>query len=64
MSIYYREVGANGTLTALQKVGVPKVGAVNYPSLALGMSGRTFVGWTETRGEKGPQAVLLRGRAR
>lgn len=62
MSIYYREVGANGTLTPLQKVGVPKVGAVNYPSLALGMSGRTFIGWTETRGEKGPQAVLVRGR--
>ena len=62
MSIYYREIGANGTLTPLQKVGVPKVGAVNYPSLALGMSGRTFIGWTETRGEKGPQAVLVRGR--
>jgi len=62
MSIYYRELRADGTLTALAKVGEPKEGAVTYPSLALGMSGRTFVGWTETRGEKGPQAVLRRGR--
>jgi hypothetical protein len=64
MSIYFREVTATGGLTPLQKVGVPKIGAVTYPSLALGMSGRTFLGWTESRGEKGPQALLLRGRTR
>lgn len=64
MNIYYREILSNGTLSPLVKAGVPKEGAVTYPSIALGMSGRTFLGWTETRGEKGPQALLLRGRAR
>jgi hypothetical protein len=28
------------------------------------MSGRIFLGWTETVGEKGPRAMLLRGRMR
>ena len=62
MNIYYRELNSTGALTPLVKAGSPKEGAVTYPSLALGMSGRTFLGWTETRGEKGPQAHLLRGR--
>jgi hypothetical protein len=62
MSIYYRELHSNGTLSPLIKAGVPKDGSVTYPSLALGMSGRTFLGWTENRGEQGPQALLLRGR--
>ncbi len=62
MSVYYREILPGGALTALVKAGTPKEGAVTYPALALGMSGRTFLGWTETRGEKGPQAMLLRGR--
>lgn len=62
MNIYYREIQSNGTISPLVKAGTPKEGAVTYPSLALGMSGRTFLGWTETRGEKGPQALLLRGR--
>ncbi len=62
MNIYYRELQSNGSLTPLIKAGVPKEGAVTYPTIALGMSGRTFLGWTETRPEKGPQALLLRGR--
>lgn len=62
MNIYYREIQSNGTITPLVKAGIPQEGAVTYPALALGMSGRTFLGWTETRGEKGPQALLLRGR--
>jgi hypothetical protein len=64
MNIYYREVQANGAISPLIKAGAPKEGAVTYPSVALGMSSRTFLGWTETRGEKGPQAFLLRGRPR
>lgn len=62
MNIYYRELTANGTPTPLVKAGVPKEGAVTYPSITFGMSGRTFLSWTETRPEKGPQALLLRGR--
>ncbi len=62
MNIYYREISPSGVLSPLVKAGTPKDGAVTYPSLALGMSGRTFLGWTETRGEKPPQAMLLRGR--
>jgi len=62
MSIYYRELMADGAVSPLLKVGVPKEGAVTYPSTALGMSGRTFVAWTESHGEKGPRALLLRGR--
>ena len=62
MSIYYRELLPNGTLTPLAKVGVPKEGSVTYPSVALGMSGRTFVAWTESRGEQGSRAMLIRGR--
>ncbi|MBM3725820.1 MAG: exo-alpha-sialidase [Acidobacteria bacterium] len=63
MSIYYRELLANGTLSPLQRAGLPGAGTVTYPSLALGMSGRTFLAWTES-GENGPKAMLLRGRAR
>ncbi len=62
MNIYYREVLPGGGLSPLVKAGQPTEGAVTYPSLALGMSGRTFLGWTETRGEAGPKAFLLRGR--
>jgi hypothetical protein len=62
MSIYYREISPFGVLSQLVKAGMPKEGAVTYPALALGMSGRTFLGWTETRGEKPSQAMLLRGR--
>ena len=64
MSIYYREVLPSGALSALVKAGEPAEGAVTYPSLPLGMSGRTFLGWTETRGEAGPKALVLRGRPR
>jgi hypothetical protein len=61
-SIYYRELLPDGTISTLVKAGTPKEGSVTYPSLSLGMSGRTFLTWTETRGDKGPQALLLRGR--
>ncbi len=62
MNIYYRELRADGTLAPLYLVGQPTTGAVTYPSVALGMSGRTFVAWTESRSEGGPQALLVRGR--
>ncbi len=63
MRVYYRELLPNGTLSPLVKARVPKEGAVTYPSLAIGMSGRTFLAWTESIGDKGPRAMLLRGRA-
>ncbi len=63
-SIYFRELLPGGTLSSLVKAGMPGEGSVSTPSLALGMSGRIFLGWTETVGEKGPRAMLLRGRMR
>jgi hypothetical protein len=62
MQIFYREVRPDGSLAGLVKAPAPTDGSVTYPALALGMSGRTFLGWTQTGGEKGPQALLLRGR--
>lgn len=63
-SVYYRELLPDGTMSALVKVPAPAEGAVTNPALALGMSGRAFLSWTETNAEKGPRAMLLRGRTR
>lgn len=60
--VFYRELLPSGAWSPLTRAGVAKEGTITYPSLALGMSGRTFLGWTENRGEKGPQAILSRGR--
>lgn len=60
MGVYYREIHAGGTMSRLVRAGEGKSGA-SYPSIALGMSGRIFVGWTETVDGK-PGAYLLRGR--
>ena len=48
-------------MSRLVRAGQGKAG-VSYPSVALGMSGRIFLGWTETIDGKA-SAYLLRGRA-
>ncbi len=63
-SVYYRELLPGGTLTPLVKAGVSAEGSVANPTVALGMSGRTFLTWTESRGEKGSRAMLLRFQCR
>lgn len=60
MAVWYREIAQDGKLSPLVRAAERKAGA-SYPGVALGMSGRIFLGWTET-GEAGPQAVMLRGR--
>jgi hypothetical protein len=62
--VYYREIGPGGVVAPLIKAAAPAEGSVSNPAAALGMSGRTFLSWTENRGEAGPRAMLLRGRAR
>lgn len=57
---YYREITGPGALTPLQRAGEGAVTS-NYPSVALGMSGRIFIGWSETTGD-GASAYLVRGR--
>jgi hypothetical protein len=60
VGVYYREVYADGSLSELARME-GKANA-SYPSLALGLSGRIFVGWTETL--KGVStAWLARGRS-
>ncbi len=66
MAVWYREIGTDGALSPLVRVGQGKAGA-SYPTVALGMSGRVFLGWTETgpaepQAQSGPQAMMLRGR--
>ncbi|MEX2263668.1 MAG: sialidase family protein [Bryobacteraceae bacterium] len=58
---YYREIYPDGNLSSLVRAGGGKANA-NYPTAALGLSGRIFLGWSENSGE-GPKAYLLRGRA-
>lgn len=60
VGIYYREILASGAMTPLQRIGEGQVTS-NYPSVWMGMSGRVFVGWSETLDE-GPRAYLVRGR--
>lgn len=60
MQPFYREIRPGGTLSRLQRLPIAKANA-SYPSIALGLSGRVFVAWTETI-EGRPHAMLLRGR--
>jgi hypothetical protein len=60
MQVYYREVSPDGTVSPLMRAGTGPSGA-SFPSAALGLSGRTFVGWTQT-GEDGSKALFVRGR--
>lgn len=57
VAAYYRELPVNGG----KLIALPAKSNVNYPSVAPGHAGRTFVAWTETR-DDGPVIVLLRGR--
>lgn len=61
--IYFRELLPDGVAGPLVKAGSPLEGSLANPTVALGMSGRTFLGWTENRGEQGSRALLMRGRA-
>lgn len=61
IGVYYREIYSDGSLSKLVRAGEGKVGA-SFPSAALGLSGRIFVGWTEVS-EGVSQAYLVRGRA-
>ena len=60
VSVWYREVRADGALSPLIKAAEGK-GNLTYPTVALGLSGRVFLGWTETV-EGLSKAMLLRGR--
>ncbi len=60
MGVYYREIHADGAMSALARAGEGK-GALTYPTAQLGLSGRIFLGWTETVEGEG-NAMLLRGR--
>lgn len=60
MGVYFREIHADGAMSALLRAGEGK-GTLTYPTAQLGLSGRIFLGWTETvEGES--KAMLLRGR--
>lgn len=59
VGVYYRELLSGSRVSPLMRL--EGAGSVNYPSAALGLSGRVFVAWTETRDE-GPVVVLARGR--
>jgi hypothetical protein len=54
---WYREIGADGGLSALQQLGNAGKSA-SYPVFAFEEPGRIFAVWTET----GPSVVLMRGR--
>jgi hypothetical protein len=62
MGVYYREIYPTGKLSPLVRVAEPKTSA-KYPAVALGLSGRIFLSWTEGDSTSS-QAYLLRGRAR
>jgi hypothetical protein len=61
VGVYYREIYPDGAMSELVRLPEGKVNA-NYPTVALGLSGRIFVGWTESH-DNGPSAYLIRGRA-
>jgi hypothetical protein len=60
MGVHYREIHADGGMSPLVRAGEGK-GALTYPTAQLGLSGRIFLGWTETVEGEG-KAMLLRGR--
>lgn len=59
--VYYREIYPDNSISKLVRAGEGKVGG-SFPSAALGLSGRIFVGWTEVSGGIA-QAYLVRGRS-
>jgi hypothetical protein len=61
MGVYYRELREDGSISPLVRAAEGKA-ALTYPTAALGLSGRIFLGWTETS-EGESKAYLLRGRA-
>jgi hypothetical protein len=61
MGVYYREIRSDGSLSKLVRAGEGR-GSATYPSVALGLSGRIFLGWSETVDGK-PNTYLLRGRS-
>lgn len=61
MGVYYREMYPDNSASELARVAEGK-GNLSYPTVALGQSGRIFIGWTETS-EGQAKAFLLRGRA-
>ncbi|HEU0120354.1 MAG TPA: sialidase family protein [Bryobacteraceae bacterium] len=60
MGVYFREIHADGAMSPLLRAGEGK-GTLTYPTAQLGLSGRIFLGWTETV-EGQSKAMLLRGR--
>jgi hypothetical protein len=61
IGVYYRELYPDGTMSPLVRLPEGKANA-SYPSVALGMSGRVYVGWTES--QRGASAAyLVRGRS-
>ena len=62
MSAFYREITLDGRMGPLQCAAAGKT-SVTYPSGALGMSGRVYLGWTETSAGEST-AYFLRGRAK
>lgn len=60
-SVFYREI-VDGVPGVLVRAYTPKETSITYPTLTLGMSGRTFLGWTESLGAGSTRAMLFRGR--
>lgn len=61
MGVYYREIRTGGAMSPLVRAAEGKA-ALTYPTAALGLSGRIFLGWTETS-EGESKALMLRGRS-
>ncbi len=60
VGVYYREIYTDGSKSELVRAGEGKTTA-NFPTVALGLSGRIFVGWTETS-EGVSKGYCVRGR--
>jgi hypothetical protein len=61
VAVYYREIYSDGSMSELVRAGEGQANA-NYPTVALGLSGRIFIGWTQTA-EGVSKALMVRGRA-
>jgi len=61
VGVYYREIYPDGATSQLERAGDGKSNAA-YPAVELGMSGRIFLGWTETT-QGVSTGYLLRGRS-
>ncbi len=62
VGVYYREIYSDGSLSPLARAGEGKLNA-NYPTVALGMSGRIYLGWTQSS-QGASTAMMARGRAK